>query len=69
MEALGKLSEFNWVTYCVYPANEEADRLAEEGATGIPDRCYTLHCRQKAQETLGTGASGHVGRLHCLPPI
>jgi ribonuclease HI len=48
-------------------SNEEADRLAKEGATEIPPNQYTTMPfsvgKKTHQEAIGTGASGQVGCL------
>jgi hypothetical protein len=41
MQVLGKLSELNKVTLVRIPGNEEADRLAKEGAIQVPPNQFT----------------------------
>jgi hypothetical protein len=41
MQVLGKLNELNKVTLMWMPGNEEADRLAKEGATEVPSNQFT----------------------------
>jgi hypothetical protein len=76
MQVLGKLSEFNKLTLVWIPGNqgilgnEEADRLAKEGATEVPPNQFTAIPfsvgKNTHQEAAGTEASGQVGCLYWL---